>query len=369
MVRRTVRDCERCGCRLSRYNPDGSCSACTRSGAPEEASLPGVPERVWQHADVRHALAELDFGLASRLIRERGSLRQEDVARLTGLSQAFLSMLESGRRRLTNIDKIIEFLEGVGAPAGLVRIPLRRPSVASPPRSVEPPAAALAPHRAWNSGLRVPLPALAPAPVPVSAPAREAVGAGDAAERREFLVASDSAGLREAADRLRVTAAGAAGDARAESRDTRPDPFEYLLRAGSSTADERAPEGAPEPASAAVPAAVPAVLRAAPGCAEPARCADRAPLLPVGRQRSPVAPGDPRRRDGPVRRLLAAPAWSERPGAAGVGAGGSGCGAVEGEGEAAAAGERGAARVDGEGLPVGVLAVREDPVGALAPLA
>ncbi|MCZ0990414.1 helix-turn-helix transcriptional regulator [Streptomyces diastatochromogenes] len=45
------------------------------------------------------------------------------MAELTGLSQAFLSMLESGRRRLTNIDKIVEFLTGLGVPAELVSLP------------------------------------------------------------------------------------------------------------------------------------------------------------------------------------------------------------------------------------------------------
>ncbi|MFF4802296.1 transcriptional regulator [Streptomyces sp. NPDC001351] len=41
------------------------------------------------------------------------------MATLTGLSQAFLSMLEAGQRRLTNIDKIIVLLAGLGAPAEL----------------------------------------------------------------------------------------------------------------------------------------------------------------------------------------------------------------------------------------------------------
>ncbi|MEV1066018.1 helix-turn-helix transcriptional regulator [Streptomyces sp. NPDC050263] len=73
---------------------------------------------------MRNALAAWDFGRASRLIRLRGGLRQEDMAHLTGLSQAFLSMLEKGNRRLTNIDKIVEFLTGLGVPADLVALPL-----------------------------------------------------------------------------------------------------------------------------------------------------------------------------------------------------------------------------------------------------
>ncbi|MGY4954782.1 helix-turn-helix domain-containing protein [Streptomyces nigrescens] len=64
-------------------------------------------------------------------MRERGHLRQEDMALLTGLSQAFLSMLESGQRRLTNIDRIIVLLDGLNAPADLTG-PMLRPVPLTP---------------------------------------------------------------------------------------------------------------------------------------------------------------------------------------------------------------------------------------------
>lgn len=47
------------------------------------------------------------------------------MAELTGLSQAFLSMLESGARRLTNIDKIVELLLGLNTPVELTGPMLR----------------------------------------------------------------------------------------------------------------------------------------------------------------------------------------------------------------------------------------------------
>jgi hypothetical protein len=52
---------------------------------------------------------------------------------LTGLGQPFLSMLESGVRRLTNIDKIITLLDGLDVPIELTGPMLRtspRPSAA-----------------------------------------------------------------------------------------------------------------------------------------------------------------------------------------------------------------------------------------------
>ncbi|MGW9032942.1 helix-turn-helix domain-containing protein [Streptomyces sp. NPDC055722] len=73
-----------------------------------------------------------DFGRLCQLVREYGHLRQEDMALLTGLSQAFLSMLESGQRRLTNIDRIIVLLDGLNAPVDITG-PMLRP--VSAPRS------------------------------------------------------------------------------------------------------------------------------------------------------------------------------------------------------------------------------------------
>ncbi|MET7713779.1 helix-turn-helix domain-containing protein [Streptomyces sp. NPDC005407] len=87
-----------------------------------------VPDRVWSDRAVRQALAAWDFGQVSRLVRQRGSLRQDDMAHLTGLSQAYLSMLESGARKLTHIDKIVQFLTGLGAPGELISLPLPRQS-------------------------------------------------------------------------------------------------------------------------------------------------------------------------------------------------------------------------------------------------
>lgn len=86
--------------------------------------------------DPRLTLKERDFGAFCLLVRSIGALRQEDVATLTGLSQAFLSMLESGARRLTNVDKIVILLEGLDAPIMLTGPILR----ASPDLDARPAA-------------------------------------------------------------------------------------------------------------------------------------------------------------------------------------------------------------------------------------
>ncbi|MFC7306838.1 helix-turn-helix domain-containing protein [Streptomyces monticola] len=115
------RRCSSCGCRLSRYNSDAVCAACARTRRSDVSATVSVPEYVWQDPAVREALAVRDFGELLRQVRRQADLRQEDLAQITGLSQGYLSMLESGARRLTNIDKIDNLLEGLGAPAHLAR--------------------------------------------------------------------------------------------------------------------------------------------------------------------------------------------------------------------------------------------------------
>ncbi|MFF0201810.1 helix-turn-helix domain-containing protein [Streptomyces sp. NPDC005017] len=125
-----TRLCSLCRCRLSRYNREDICSGCARSGTAVQPARP-VPPQVWARQDVRDALLHKDFGRLCQLVREYGHLRQEDMALLTGLSQAFLSMLESGQRRLTNIDRIIVLLDGLNAPVDITG-PMLRPVATAP---------------------------------------------------------------------------------------------------------------------------------------------------------------------------------------------------------------------------------------------
>ena len=99
-------------------------------------SLPSVPTRVWQDEAVRSALADWDFGQVSRMVRQLVPLRQEDVAALTGLSQSYLSMLECGDRRLTDVSRVVQFLTGLGTPPDLVRLPL--PGISPQPDAAAP---------------------------------------------------------------------------------------------------------------------------------------------------------------------------------------------------------------------------------------
>lgn len=77
-----------------------------------------LPSWVWNRPDVQQAIASYDFGAAIKLIHEIVGLSQEDISSRTGLTQSEISKLEAGGA-LTQIDKIISVMEGLGVPAEL----------------------------------------------------------------------------------------------------------------------------------------------------------------------------------------------------------------------------------------------------------
>jgi hypothetical protein len=57
--------------------------------------VPSIPDEVWADIEIQTAIAVQDFGRASRLVRERVGLRQDDMAFMTGLSQSFVPICRS----------------------------------------------------------------------------------------------------------------------------------------------------------------------------------------------------------------------------------------------------------------------------------
>ncbi|WP_326731891.1 helix-turn-helix transcriptional regulator [Streptomyces phaeochromogenes] len=95
-----------------------------------------LPDCVWKRLDVQQAIASYDVGAAVKIIREIVGLTQGDISAHTGLTQSEVYKLEAGNA-LTQIDKIISVLEGLGVPAELSPVRLSGASslVAAP---VEP---------------------------------------------------------------------------------------------------------------------------------------------------------------------------------------------------------------------------------------
>lgn len=154
MAHEDDRRCTQCGSLLSRYNEHARCAPCSRASAAEPAPPLSLPDHVWQNAAVTAALAAWDFGTAFRVIRRTASLRQEDMSVITGLSQSFLSTLESGTRRLLNIDKIITVLERLGVPAHVAPVPVPG-SAAHHQLQALGPQPTLVPAPVWESPLDI----------------------------------------------------------------------------------------------------------------------------------------------------------------------------------------------------------------------
>ncbi|MFF8917813.1 helix-turn-helix domain-containing protein [Streptomyces sp. NPDC015032] len=110
-----------CGTLLDRYNKDDSCARCVRArrGTTADSSHldpPQLPQDFWQSPEVLSAIGAQEFGDLSRLVRQQTRLTQNSLAQLVGLTQGFISKLESGTTRLEVHEKVLRFLEGLGAP-------------------------------------------------------------------------------------------------------------------------------------------------------------------------------------------------------------------------------------------------------------
>ncbi len=100
--------------RLSRYNNEPLCAACTRA-AREPGS--GTPSWLYDSAPMRRALARDDIPLFSVVFRAASGMSQHDLARITGLSQSTISCIETRRRRPLDVTrKFFRFTDAIGMP-------------------------------------------------------------------------------------------------------------------------------------------------------------------------------------------------------------------------------------------------------------
>lgn len=94
-----ARSCARCGQRLSRYNAYDYCGGCAKS-APHSDGQAG-------NADVA------EMGARLRATRLRRGMTLEVLAGLAGVSQAYLSMVENGKRRLDSYSRIVTLADAL----------------------------------------------------------------------------------------------------------------------------------------------------------------------------------------------------------------------------------------------------------------
>jgi len=113
------------GCRvtrLSRYNPDVLCGACTRAArVSADGSTAGtaswLPGWMWDSPLLREALARMDLGAVMAVIRVAAGLTQLQLAQIVGCSQTTIWRLEAGERQsLYDIRELLRFADAVGMP-------------------------------------------------------------------------------------------------------------------------------------------------------------------------------------------------------------------------------------------------------------
>lgn len=97
------RSCARCRRPLSRYNSGDYCGGCAKAG----------PRDGLAHAD-SDRVAEM--GTRLRAARLRRGMTLEVLAGLAGLSQAYLSMVENGKRKLDRYSMIVALAEALKVP-------------------------------------------------------------------------------------------------------------------------------------------------------------------------------------------------------------------------------------------------------------
>ncbi|MFF5082082.1 DUF5919 domain-containing protein [Actinoplanes sp. NPDC000266] len=77
-----------------------------------------VPEHLWRAESMRSALAARDIAQAFRLVQRETGVSQTHLGGATGLSQAQVSEIISGARRVSSIDVLTRISTGLGMPDG-----------------------------------------------------------------------------------------------------------------------------------------------------------------------------------------------------------------------------------------------------------
>lgn len=113
--------CPRCDARLRANHPGTLCDPCLRA-VHQARGLPGP--RFYHRPDLRHALAEHDWGFVFRAVRSfehpHGGLTQEDLAEILEMSQPKVSAIETGRRSLSSAVDLARVVTTLGIAPYLV---------------------------------------------------------------------------------------------------------------------------------------------------------------------------------------------------------------------------------------------------------
>lgn len=102
-----TRRCEGCRAEISRHAPDPTCPTCYANAHRGSAAIAprGLPPALWLWSgpQAATALATRDLGVILRTYRRLNGLSQEKLAALLGYDKTYVSMIETGRRVISDI--------------------------------------------------------------------------------------------------------------------------------------------------------------------------------------------------------------------------------------------------------------------------
>jgi transcriptional regulator with XRE-family HTH domain len=99
--------CAGCGVRLSRYNKEAICSACSKAGAPTRSGSTPIPtpREAWLYVGSQSAAPPdgSNVGELMRSYRESRHMTQQQLADLLKVDSSFVSLVENGKRAMRDI--------------------------------------------------------------------------------------------------------------------------------------------------------------------------------------------------------------------------------------------------------------------------
>ncbi|ATL67237.1 helix-turn-helix transcriptional regulator [Nocardia terpenica] len=110
------RSCRSCGVALATGAAGRLCALCARAVGFQRL----IPRSFFVSPEMQNALADYDFGTVFKLIRQHTGLSQLQLAGLLDLTQARVSEVESGVRRLTSVKLVARMSDTFGIPAQLL---------------------------------------------------------------------------------------------------------------------------------------------------------------------------------------------------------------------------------------------------------
>ncbi|GAA4875875.1 helix-turn-helix domain-containing protein [Saccharopolyspora cebuensis] len=113
--------CDSCGVEVSRYAVDSVCPTCFAARHTPPADLPAARLApavwMWSSPEASIALATRDLPTILRIYRRLNRLSQEKLANVLGYDKTYISMIETGRRTITDVSTRRHIARTLGLPA------------------------------------------------------------------------------------------------------------------------------------------------------------------------------------------------------------------------------------------------------------